>query len=239
MMEPRCSVCGETKIANLFMFNHGMCLCHRCMGTAAQTFVHDSAERRLKENKEKVIIVDDLPKAKYESMTEFKDRLRKEIEASIETKVRAETEARRKASRKASRKARRKASRKARRKARRKASRKASRITEAEIKFANGTHEALRGKCSCCGKAVHPSLITRVHGKYGCEPYKLCPDCYKDYRRDKADLSIENNRLRTGLKDLKEEYESFRERTRRVWWGVVVAGFALGSLVTLMFLNPR
>lgn len=153
-------------------------------------------------------------------MTEFKDRLRKEIEASIETKVRAETEAKRKA----------------------------SRITEAAIKFANGTHEALRGKCSCCGKAVHPSLITRVHGKYGCEPYKLCPDCYKDYRRDKAeeaaqikmaDLSIENNRIRTGLKDLKEEYESFRERTSRVWWGVAVAGFAIGTLLTIMFLNPR
>lgn len=123
-----------------------------------------------------------------------------------------------------------------------------AKAAEAAIKFANGTHEALRGKCSCCGKAVHPSLITRVLGKYGCEPNKLCPDCYKDYRRDKAeeaaqikmaDLSIENNRLRTGLKDLKEEYESFRERTSRVWWGVAVAGFAIGTLLTIMFLNPR
>lgn len=103
-------------------------------------------------------------------------------------------------------------------------------------------------KCTECGKAVHPSLITRVHGKYGCEPYKLCPDCYKDYRRDKAeeaaqikmaDLSIENNRLRTRLKDLKEEYESFRERTGRVWWGVAIAGVLMGSLFTLMFLNPK
>ena len=231
MMGPRCAVCGETKIANLFMFNYGMCLCHRCMGIAAQSFIHDNAERKLKENKEKVISVEGLPKAKYESMTESKDRLRKEIEASIETKVRAETEAKRKASRITEAEI-----------------KFANGTHEAEIKFANGTHEALRGKCSCCGKAVHPSLITRVHRKYGCEPYKLCPDCYKDYRRDKAEeaaqikmagLSIENNRLRTGLKDLKEEYESFRERTSRVWWGVAVAGFAIGTLLTIMFLNPR
>ena len=161
-----------------------------------------------------------LPKAKYESMTEFKDRLRKEIEASIEATVRAESEAKRKA----------------------------SRITEAAIKFANGTHEALREQCTMCGKAVHPSRITRVHGKYGGLPDRLCPDCLKKYELKKAeeatqihiaDLSIENNRLRTGLKDLKEEYESFRDRTRRVWWGVAIAGIAIGTLLTLMFLNPR
>lgn len=99
MVGPRCAVCGETKIANLFMFNYGMRLCHRCMRIAAQSFIHDNAERRLKGNKEKVISVEGLPKAKYESMTEFKDKPRKEIEASIETKVRAETEAKRKASR--------------------------------------------------------------------------------------------------------------------------------------------
>lgn len=51
MMEPRCAVCGETETVNLYMFNYGMCLCHRCMETAAQTFVHDSAERKLKEKK--------------------------------------------------------------------------------------------------------------------------------------------------------------------------------------------
>lgn len=220
MMEPCCAVCGETKIANLLMFNYGMCLCHRCTEIAAQSFIHDNAERKLKETEKKAISVEGLSKAEYESMTEFKDRLRKEIEASIETKVRAETEAKRKA----------------------------SRITEVEIKFANGTHEALRGKCSRCGKAVHPSLITRVHGRYGGLPDRLCPDCLKKYKLEKAeeaaqirmaDLSIENNRLRTGLKDLKEEYESFRERTSRVWWGVAIAGFAIGTLLTLMFLNPR
>lgn len=170
MIEPCCAVCGESKTVNLLLFNYGVCLCHRCMETAAQSFVCDNAER------------------------------------------------------------------------------KASLIAKAAIKFANGTHEALRGKCSRCGKAVQPSLITRVPRKYGCEPYKLCPDCLKKYKLEKAeeaaqirmaDLSIENNRLRTGLKDLKEEYESFRERTSRVWWGVAVAGFAIGTLPTLMFLNPR
>ena len=220
MMEPCCAVCGETDIKKLTMFNYGVCLCHRCLEIAAHSFIHDNAERRLKENKEKVISVEGLPKAEHESMTEFKDRLRKEIDESIEAKVRAEIEAKRKA----------------------------SRITEAAIKFANGTHEALREQCIMCGKAVHPSLITRVHGKYGGLPDRLCPDCLKKYKLEKAeeaaqiriaDLSIENNRLRTGLKDSKEEYESFRERTSRVWWGVVVAGFALGTLVTLMFLNPR
>jgi hypothetical protein len=189
---------------------------------AAHSFIHDNAERKLKETEKKKESVDvgGLPKAEYESMTEFKDRLRNEIEESIEAKVRAEIEAKRRA----------------------------SRITEAAIKFANGTHEALREQCTMCGKAVHPSLITRVHGKYGGLPDRLCPDCLKKYKLEKAeeaaqikmaDLLIENNRLRTGLKDLKEEYESFRERTSRVWWGVAVAGFAIGTLVTLMFLNPR
>lgn len=50
-MEPRCAVCGETETVNLYMFNYGMCLCHRCMETAAQTFVHDSA--KLKETEKK------------------------------------------------------------------------------------------------------------------------------------------------------------------------------------------
>lgn len=98
-------------------------------------------------------------------------------------------------------------------------------------------------KCVECGK-----VIADGGPRYATPIGSFCPDCYKDYRRDKAeeaaqirmaDLSIENNRLRTGLKDLKEEYESFRERTSRVWWGVAVAGFAIGTLLTIMFLNPR
>lgn len=221
MNDPICAVCGETDIKKMTMFNYGVCLCHRCLEISAHSFIHANTERRLKENKEKVISVEGLSKAEYESLGELKDKFRKEIEADVEAKVRAAIEDKRKA----------------------------NRIAEEEaIKFANGTHEALREQCTMCGKAVHPSLITRVYGKYGGLRDILCPDCYKDYQRDKAeetaqirmaDLSIENNRLRTGLKDLKEEYESFRERTSRVWWGVAVAGFAIGTLVTLMFLNPR
>ena len=148
MMEPCCAVCGETKLANLLMFNYGMCLCHRCMETAAQTFVHDSAERKLKESeaKRKAVDVEGLPKAEYESMTEFKDRLRKEIEASIEATVRAESEAKRRA----------------------------SRITEAAIKFANGTHEALREQCTMCGKAV-PRLPKEVQAR---ESGRGCTDTH-------------------------------------------------------------
>lgn len=78
MMEPCCAVCGETKIANLLMFNYGMCLCHRCTEIAAQSFIHDNAERKLKETEKKAISVEGLSKAEYESMTELKDKLRKE-----------------------------------------------------------------------------------------------------------------------------------------------------------------
>lgn len=46
------------------MFNYGMCLCHCCMEIAAQAFIRDNAERKLKENKEKVISVEGLPKSK-------------------------------------------------------------------------------------------------------------------------------------------------------------------------------
>lgn len=139
MMEPCCAVCGETKIANLLMFNYGMCLCHRCTEIAAQAFVHDNAERKLKENKEKVISVEGLPKAKYESMMEFKDKLRKENDI----------------------------------------------------------------------------LLVRI-----------------------ADAHIEANRFRRRYEEAQAAYEEFQDRTRRVWWGVAIAGFAIGTLLTLMFLNP-
>ena len=139
-MEPHCAVCGETKITDLIMFNYGMCLCHRCTEIAAQSFIHDSAERKLKENKEKVISVEGLPKAEYESMTEFKDRLRKE----------------------------------------------------------------------------NDNLLVRIAGAH-----------------------IEANRFRRRYEEAQAAYEEFQDRTRRVWWGVAIAGFAIGTLLTLMFLNPR
>lgn len=140
MMEPCCAVCGETKIANLLMFNYGMCLCHRCMEIAAQTFVHDSAERKLKENKKKVISVEGLTKAEYESMAELKDKLRKE----------------------------------------------------------------------------NDNLLVMI-----------------------ADAHIEANRFRRRYEEAQAVYEEFQDRTRRVWWGVLIVGFAIGTLLTLMFLNPR
>lgn len=71
MMEPCCAMCGESKSVNLLMFNYGMCLCHRCTEIAVQSFIHDTAERKLKE-------------------TEAKD---------VEAKVRAAIEDKRKASR--------------------------------------------------------------------------------------------------------------------------------------------
>lgn len=165
MMEPCCAVCGETKISNLFMFNYGMCLCHRCMGIAAQSFIHDNAERRLKEAeaKRKAVDVEGLSKAEYESMRELKDKLRKEIEASIEAKVRAESEAKRKA----------------------------SRITEAE--------EAAQIRM--------------------------------------ADLSIENNRLRTKLKDLEKEHSDFLDGCFWLSWSLLGAGVVAGMLLSYFLIK--
>lgn len=81
-MEPRCAVCGETDTVNLYMFNYGMCLCHRCMETAAQTFVHDSAERKLKETEKK-----------KESMKELKDEIAKNMWDEITEKIKKKREA--------------------------------------------------------------------------------------------------------------------------------------------------
>lgn len=85
-MEPRCAVCGETDTVNLYMFNYGMCLCHRCMETAAQTFVHDSAERKLKETEKKKesVDVEGMSKQEYESMKELKDEIAKKMAKSSE-----------------------------------------------------------------------------------------------------------------------------------------------------------
>ena len=142
MMEPHCAVCGKTKITDLLMFNYGMCLCNRCTEIAAQSFIQDNAERKLKETEKKreSVDVEGLPKTKYESMTEFKDRLRKE----------------------------------------------------------------------------NDNLLVRI-----------------------ADAHIEANRFRRRYEEAQAAYEEFQDRTRRVWWGVAIAGFAIGTLLTLMFLNPR
>lgn len=212
MMEPCCAVCGESKSFNLLKFDCGVCLCHRCTEMAAQSFIHDTAERKLKESEKDV---EGLSKAEYESMRELKDKLLKEIEASIEAKVRAETEAKRKA----------------------------SRITEVAIKFANGTHESLSCKCPGCGKLVPKKDMKRFQRGhfYGTYPSMFCHDCFEKKNIDR-DIQIADQELRKSareLEDLKKEYESFRDRTRRVWWAVTIAGISIGSLLTLMFLNPK
>lgn len=96
MNEPICAVCGETDIKKLTMFNYGVCLCHRCLEISAHSFIHDNAERRLKENKEKVISVEGLPKAKYESMKELKelkDEIAKKMWDEITEKIKKKREA--------------------------------------------------------------------------------------------------------------------------------------------------
>ena len=215
MNDPICAVCGETDIKKMTMFNYGVCLCHRCLEISAHSFIHDNTERRPKENKKKVISVEGLPKAEHESMTEFKDRLRKEIEGGIEAKVRAEIEAKRKA----------------------------SRITEAAIKFANGTHESLMCNCPGCGKQVPRKDMKRFsRGEYyHIFHTEICPDCFREKNREYNLREVERKleEAKRAFHDLKDEYESFRGRTSRVWWGMMIAGIAIGTLLTLMFLNPR
>ncbi|WAX09419.1 hypothetical protein BT566P1_00036 [Bacteroides phage BT566P1] len=111
-----------------------------------------------------------------------------------------------------------------------------SKVAEAAIKFALGTHESLREQCSMCGKAVHPSLITRVQGEYGGLPDRLCPDCLKKYKLKKAeeatqihiaDLSIENNRLRTKVKDLEKAHSDFSDRC--FWFFCILLGIGVAA----------
>ena len=118
-----------------------------------------------------------------------------------------------------------------------------SKVAEAAIKFAPGTHESLREQCTMCGKAVHPSLLTRVQGKYGGLPDKLCPDCLKKYKLEKAeedmqihiaDLSIENNRLRSRLKDLANEYDRYKTGVVFYNWIAVMAGVSIGVIMTFL-----
>lgn len=119
-----------------------------------------------------------------------------------------------------------------------------SKVAEAAIKFALGTHESLREQCTMCGKAVHPSLITRVQGKYGGLPDRLCPDCLKEYKLKKAeedtqihiaDLSIENNRLRTKVKDLEKAHSDFSDRCFWFFWIMLGLGVAAGIIFSNIF----
>lgn len=215
MIEPCCAVCGESKTVNLLMFNYGMCLCHRCTEIAAQSFIHDNAERKLKENREKVISVEGLPKAEYESMRELKDKIRKEIETDVEAKVRANIEEKRKA----------------------------SRIAEAAIKFATGTHESLMCTCPGCGKLVPRNDMKRFsRGEYySIFHTNFCPDCFREKSRE-HDLRETKRKLEKATQafdNLKDEYETFRDYARRLRWGVFILGGIVGAFILLMFLNPR
>lgn len=118
-----------------------------------------------------------------------------------------------------------------------------AKAAEAAIKFALGTHEALMDKCSCCGKSVPRNELRRYRrGKYyEIFPATLCPTCFKEKNMER-DLQVSDQALKNATRafdDLKEEYESFRERTSRVWWGIAIGGVLVGSLFTLMFLNPK
>lgn len=121
-----------------------------------------------------------------------------------------------------------------------------AKVSEAAIKFALGTHESLRERCIMCGKPVHPSRLTSVQGKYGGAPDKLCPDCLKKYKLEKAeeaaqihiaDLSIENNGLRTKLKDLEKAHSDFSDRCLWVFWIMLGLGVAAGMLLSYFLIK--
>lgn len=99
MMEPICAVCGETDIKKLTMFNYGVCLCHRCLEISAHSFIHDNAERKLKETEKKKkkkkesVDVEGMSKQEYESMRELKDEIAKKIWDEITEKIKKKREA--------------------------------------------------------------------------------------------------------------------------------------------------
>lgn len=95
MNEPICAVCGETDIKKLTMFNYGVCLCHRCLEISAHSFIHDSAERKLKETEKKKesVDVEGMSKQEYESMKELKDEIAKKMWDEITEKIKKKREA--------------------------------------------------------------------------------------------------------------------------------------------------
>lgn len=113
-----------------------------------------------------------------------------------------------------------------------------------EFGYEEKLREDLRERCIMCGKAVHPSRLTRVQGKYGGAPDKLCPDCLKKHKLKEAeeatqmhiaDLSIENNRLRTKLKDLEKAHSDFLDRCSWVFWILLGVGIAAGIIFSNIF----
>lgn len=94
MIEQICAVCGETKLSKLHGFNYGVCLCDRCVEIAAHSFIHDNAERKLKETEKKkeTVNVEGMSKVEYESMTELKDEIAKKIWDEITEKIKKKRE---------------------------------------------------------------------------------------------------------------------------------------------------
>lgn len=112
-----------------------------------------------------------------------------------------------------------------------------------EFGYEEKLREDLREQCTMCGKAVHPSRLTSVQGKYGGLPDRLCPDCLKKHKLKEAeeatqmhiaDLSIENNRLRTKLKDLEKAHSDFLDRCFWVFWAMLCVGVVAGVLGSLI-----
>ncbi|QIG65607.1 hypothetical protein SJC25_45 [Bacteroides phage SJC25] len=242
MNDPICAVCGETKVSELRMYNYGVCLCHRCNEIAAHAFIKMHTGEKLKKEGERedlrrcAVCGKDVPfihpnevvinvdgkvvcpvcEKKVAKLHETADEHRKSIGHTKEEESAKKLQELRDQNAKSA---------------------------EAAIKFALGTHEALRGKCSCCGKSVPRNELRRYNrGKYyEIFPATLCPTCFREKNMER-DLQVSDQALKNATRafdDLKEEYESFRERTSRVWWGVAIAGVLIGSLFTLMFLNPK
>ena len=144
MNDPICAVCGESKNINLLMFDHGLCLCHRCNAIAAHAFIKMHADKKLK----------DAGKARRDRLAaarlqEFGDGVK---------------------------------------------------VSEAAIKYKLKEAEA--------------EEATQMHI---------------------ADLSIENNRLRTELKDLEKAHSDFLDRCFWVFWIMLGLGVAAGIIFSNIF----
>ncbi|WAX09588.1 hypothetical protein BT638P3_00024 [Bacteroides phage BT638P3] len=150
MNDPICAVCGESKNINLLMFNHGICLCHRCTAIAAEAFIKERAEKRLREAGKK-----EEAKGEYMERVDSERRM-KEFDALMKKR-------------------------------------------EDDRKVKVGLEKA--------------EEATRIHI---------------------ADLSIENNRLRTKLKDLEEAHLDFLDRCFWLFWIMPGLGVAAGVLASLI-----
>lgn len=98
-----------------------------------------------------------------------------------------------------------------------------AKVAEAAIKFATGTHKSLMCTCPGCGKLVPRNDMKRFsRGEYySIYSARFCPDCFREKNRayDLREAGQELEKAKRAFRNLKDEYESFRDRTSRVWWG--------------------